>query len=67
MWSDRLLSLTHDSISALPQVNEQRADIIGAGALILRCFMEQRDLPGITVSTRGIRYGLLLDMLRGQL
>jgi exopolyphosphatase / guanosine-5'-triphosphate,3'-diphosphate pyrophosphatase len=66
-WSERLLHLTHDDIRALPQVNEQRADIIGAGSLILRSFMESRDLPGITVSTRGIRYGLLLDMLAGQL
>ena len=66
-WSERLLSMSHDDIRALPQVNEQRADIIGAGSLILRCFLESRNLAGITVSTRGIRYGLLLDMLSGRL
>jgi len=66
-WSDQLLSMSHDGIRALPQVNEQRADIIGAGSLILRGFLESRNLAGITVSTRGIRYGLLLDMLTRRL
>lgn len=65
--SHRLLAMPHQEIRDLPQVNEQRADIIGAGALILRTFVESRQLPAITVSTRGIRYGLLLDMLAGQL
>ena len=58
-----LLSLPYEDIKAMPQVSDQRADIIGAGALILRTFLEYFDQPGLTVSTRGIRYGLLLDML----
>jgi exopolyphosphatase/guanosine-5'-triphosphate,3'-diphosphate pyrophosphatase len=65
--SDRLLALRHEEICALPQVSDQRADIIGAGSLILRTFLESRGLPGVTVSTRGIRYGLLLAMLDGTL
>jgi exopolyphosphatase/guanosine-5'-triphosphate,3'-diphosphate pyrophosphatase len=65
--SQRLLAMPLQEIRDLPQVNEQRADIIGAGALILRTFLESRELPELTVSTRGIRYGLLLDMLAGQL
>lgn len=64
---DQLLSLTHEQIRALPQVSDQRADIIGAGSLILRAFLRRQSLPGLTVSTRGIRYGLLLDMLDGGL
>lgn len=58
-----LLSLPYDEIKAMPQVSDQRADIISAGALILRTFLDVFDQPGLTVSTRGIRYGLLLDML----
>lgn len=64
--SQRLLDMPHDAIAALPQVNEQRADIISAGALILRSFLRARCLPGLIVSTRGMRYGLLLDMLHGR-
>ena len=65
--SGRLLAMEHDAIRTLPQVDDQRADIIGAGSLILRTFLESRDLPGVTVSTRGIRYGLLLAMLSGRI
>lgn len=65
--SSRLLTMEYDAIRAWPQVEDQRADIIGAGSLILRTFLESRNLPGVTVSTRGIRYGLLLEMLSGRL
>ena len=34
--SDRLLGMSYGQIKALPQVSEARADIIGAGSLILR-------------------------------
>ena len=60
-----LLSRTADEIRAVPQINEQRADIITAGALILSTFLRERDCPGVVVSTRGIRYGLLEAMLNG--
>jgi len=58
-----LLSQTVDEIRAVPQINEQRADIISAGALILRTFLRERECPEVVVSTRGIRYGLLEAML----
>lgn len=63
--SQRLLRMNHAAIRSLPQVNEQRADIITAGALILSTFLHAQGLSGLTVSTRGIRYGLLMDMLHG--
>jgi len=56
-----LLSLAYEEIRAIPQVNEQRADIISAGSLILRHALQQCQCPGVIVSTRGIRYGLLLE------
>ena len=63
--SDMLLGLGLDEIRAFPQVSDQRADIISAGSLILRRFLEQSGLPAVTVSTKGIRYGLLQQMLAG--
>ena len=61
--TSQLLSLSLDQVRAIPQVNEQRADIITAGALILHSFLELRGCSGVIVSTRGIRYGLLGEML----
>ena len=59
----RLLTCPLEQIKAIPQVEDLRADVITAGALVLRSFFELFGLPGVTVSTRGIRYGLLLRML----
>lgn len=41
-----------------------RADIIYAGASILLSVIESLNLPGLTVSTKGVRYGVALEMLR---
>ncbi len=57
--SSYLLSLNYASIRAMPQVNEQRADLITAGALILHTALSRWKRPDIIVSTRGMRYGLL--------
>jgi len=62
----RLLSLPHEQIQSIPQISDQRADIISAGALILQLYMELSGHEQLIVSTRGIRYGLLLDMLAGR-
>ena len=59
-----LLSLPLSRIRQIPQVHQQRADIIGAGALILQSALQMFRCPGLTVSTRGIRYGLLVEALR---
>ena len=64
--SEMLLKLSLDEIRTFPQVSDQRADIITAGSLILRRFVEQSGLPSVTVSTKGIRYGLLQQMLGGE-
>ncbi|MEW6750569.1 MAG: Ppx/GppA phosphatase family protein [Candidatus Latescibacterota bacterium] len=61
--SDQLLGLGHAQIAAIPQVSPQRADIISAGSLILRLALQAWGCPGVVVSTRGIRYGLLLREL----
>lgn len=41
-----------------------RADIIYAGASILLAVLEALGLTGMTVSTKGVRYGVALEMLR---
>lgn len=41
-----------------------RADIIFAGASILLAVIETLQLPGMIVSTKGVRYGVALEMLR---
>jgi exopolyphosphatase / guanosine-5'-triphosphate,3'-diphosphate pyrophosphatase len=61
--SSLLLSLPHQEICSIPQINEQRADIISAGTLILLLALQKWKCPGLYVSTRGIRYGLLLREL----
>ncbi|MFZ4619023.1 MAG: Ppx/GppA family phosphatase [Bacteroidota bacterium] len=46
-------------IAAFPQISAGRADIILAGILILMGYMERSGLQKITVSDRGLRYGIL--------
>lgn len=41
-----------------------RADIIYAGTSVLLAILQALGLPGITVSTKGVRYGVALEMLR---
>ena len=54
-----LLSLSLAETRNIPQVDEARADIIAAGALILTHALRMLGCPGLIVSTRGTRYGLL--------
>ncbi|MCE7933614.1 MAG: hypothetical protein DYG96_03375, partial [Chlorobi bacterium CHB2] len=51
---------------AIPQINSGRADIILAGAIILEEFMKRHQLPQLMVSTRGVRYGVMLREMRGE-
>lgn len=46
-------------IAAFPQITPGRADIILAGIMILMGYMERASLKQITVSDRGLRYGIL--------
>jgi exopolyphosphatase/guanosine-5'-triphosphate,3'-diphosphate pyrophosphatase len=62
-WSARLLALSLAQARAFPAVDEDRADIIAAGSLILRRALRLLGRDGLLVSTRGIRYGLLLAAL----
>ena len=41
-----------------PVMGEGRADIIGAGALVVEALLRRFDAPGLVCSTQGLRYGL---------
>lgn len=41
-----------------------RADIIYAGSLILLEILNELNMSGLTVSTKGVRYGVAIEMLR---
>lgn len=58
-----LATLGLERIRAIPQIHPQRADIISAGALILSTALHLFQCPALIVSTRGIRYGLLMRTL----
>jgi len=47
----------------VPGINPERADIIIAGAAILDTFMEELSLDEITITSRGLQDGLLVDYL----
>lgn len=51
---------TFDEIKSIPQISAGRADVILAGVIILLEFMEAAGLEKITVSDRGLRYGIIL-------
>jgi exopolyphosphatase/guanosine-5'-triphosphate,3'-diphosphate pyrophosphatase len=59
-----LRHLTLDQIKSYPQIHPSRADILLAGILILLETLENVNLPRITVSDRGLRYGILLQAAR---
>ena len=49
-----------EELKQVPQILPERADIILAGILILLEVMKQLDADSITVSDRGLRYGILM-------
>ena len=51
---------TTEEIRSIPQISAGRSDIILAGVMILLEFMEVAGLEKITVSDRGLRYGIVL-------
>lgn len=61
--AEMLLRKPLPEILALPGVHPQRADILPAGALILKVAMEKFGYSHCTVSTRGLRFGVLEEML----
>jgi exopolyphosphatase/guanosine-5'-triphosphate,3'-diphosphate pyrophosphatase len=55
---DRIVGLSHEERRRLPIMGEGRADIVGAGVLVVEALMRRFDAPGLVCSTQGLRYGL---------
>jgi len=55
-----LRPLTLDQLRNYPQIHPSRADILLAGILILREILRNVNLSKITVSDRGLRYGIVI-------
>jgi len=53
-----LLLATPEARRRLPVMGEGRADIIGAGALVVEALLRRFETPGLVCSTQGLRYGL---------
>lgn len=62
----RLKSLTIEERKRQKGIDAPRADVIMAGMLILRFAMDQLKLDQLTVSTRGVRFGLAYKLLNKQ-
>ena len=61
---DQLKTKTREEMMRVPQISPGRADIVVAGIIILLEFMEAANLSEITVSDRGLRYGIILRELQ---
>lgn len=60
----RIAVMQLEEIYAIGTYMEGRADIILPGILILKTFMEKFGFKKITVSTKGLRYGIFLREIR---
>ena len=56
--ADRVARMSHRERRALPIMGEGRADIIGAGALVVEALVQRFEATGLVCSTQGLRYGL---------
>jgi exopolyphosphatase/guanosine-5'-triphosphate,3'-diphosphate pyrophosphatase len=59
-WTDRLAQLDVRARSALRGMQPKRADVIVSGATILSCAIRAVQKQEVTVSTRGVRFGVAL-------
>ncbi|NJN32095.1 MAG: Ppx/GppA family phosphatase [Synechococcales cyanobacterium RM1_1_8] len=59
----QLRKLTHAQRAALPGLNERRAEIIVAGAMILQEAMALLQLDEITICERALREGVIVDWM----
>ena len=63
--ADELLGMTHDQRLALPVMHPGRADVIGAGALILRLVVDRVGVPELVASEHDILDGIAYSLMTG--
>lgn len=61
--SDRLLKVDHDERAAIPVMHPGRADVIAAGALVLRCLVDRAAVEDVVVSEHDILDGIAWSLL----
>jgi len=66
-WTERLLPLSSRDRACVPGLPEERAEVLPAGMLILSEVLRNLDCASVTVTTRGLRYGLALRLQNGEL
>lgn len=64
--ADMLLGMSRDQRLALPVMHPGRADVIAAGALILRVAMARADVSSMVVSERDILDGIAWSLATGE-
>jgi exopolyphosphatase/guanosine-5'-triphosphate,3'-diphosphate pyrophosphatase len=60
---ERLAPLTPAERATIPGLDAKRADVILAGALIVREILDALGAPGLVASDRGVRWGLAEEAL----
>jgi exopolyphosphatase/guanosine-5'-triphosphate,3'-diphosphate pyrophosphatase len=55
---DRVVRSSQAERRSMPVMGEGRADIVGAGALVVEGLLLRFQAPGLVCSTQGLRYGL---------
>ena len=65
-WIERLAALTLEARRVLPGLEPGRADVIVAGAVILREVLAALGAPAFAASGRGVRYGVARALLAGR-
>jgi exopolyphosphatase/guanosine-5'-triphosphate,3'-diphosphate pyrophosphatase len=63
--AERLGSLTLAERRVLPGLDPRRADVIVVGARIVERVMQHQNAPRLTVSDRGVRWGLAEELCEG--
>lgn len=61
--AERLLAMGPQERRQLPGMDRRRADVLGAGALVVGAVLRGAGLDGVTVSEWGLREGVILEAL----
>lgn len=64
-WTDRMLGMSVKERAALTNIEPKRADVLPIGGLILMHVMRELGLSEVEVSSRGVRFGLAIEMSKG--
>ncbi len=61
-WIQKFMQTTSQERIAQFQISKGRSDIILAGTVILEMILQDLNFPSLTVSTRGVRYGIAMEI-----